>query len=149
MIPKRRVLFTTLILLVIFVILTNYYFMAILSRNESEVRKFTKLTIEEKILQNVPFIAQNYKSRRIISDNLTNTFIHNLKSITVFKNKSNLWKEARSWVSKTQLYNYASPHLGSVLFALKSARIIKADIDTRGTQLKLLLTLEVSWINLN
>lgn len=146
MIPKRRVFIITIILLIFFLVTTNYFFVSVLSRTESEVMKKPSglITIEQKIMQKVPLVSKNYKSKRITNDNTTDTFIRNLKIIKEIKNKERLWKEAKSWVSKTQLYNFTNPNLGSVLNALKTSKIIKADIDTRGTQLKLLLTLEVS-----
>lgn len=58
-------------------------------------------------------------------------------------NLHNLWQKANSWVSENQLLNISSHELGRVITAMKTAKIVKSDIDTRGTQLKLLLTLKV------
>lgn len=52
-----------------------------------------------------------------------------------------LWKESNSWILSNTITNISSPNLGRILKALSTARITSADIDTRGTQLKLLLTL--------
>ncbi|KAF7279690.1 hypothetical protein GWI33_006850 [Rhynchophorus ferrugineus] len=58
------------------------------------------------------------------------------------ENLNSIWQKANSWVSENQLLNISSSELGKVITAMKSVKIIKSDIDTRGTQLKLLLTLK-------
>ncbi|KAF5280407.1 hypothetical protein FQR65_LT03216 [Abscondita terminalis] len=79
---------------------------------------------------------------KVLNDSTIDYFLTNVKDFTSFINNEPVWEKARTWVSKTQLYDYMSPDLGNVLYALKTAKIIKADVDTRGTQLKLLLTLQ-------
>ncbi|KAF5283951.1 hypothetical protein FQA39_LY17192 [Lamprigera yunnana] len=74
------------------------------------------------------------------SDNISDVFFANIRNFN--SNREMLWEKARSWVTSTQLFDYTSSDLGNVLDALKTAKIVKADVDSRGTQLKLLLTLE-------
>lgn len=53
-----------------------------------------------------------------------------------------LWLTARKWVRARQIIPEKAPELGSILQALQTAKIIKSDVSRKGTQLKLLLTLE-------
>ncbi|XP_066249335.1 glycosaminoglycan xylosylkinase homolog [Euwallacea similis] len=80
----------------------------------------------------------------IQSLNKTEVFLSNLQDIAELwqLNYEKLWLEAQTWPSGNQLTNISSPNIGKVWLALKTAKILKADVDTRGTQLKLLLTLK-------
>lgn len=145
MIRRRNFLFCIATFLIIFIFTTNYL-LTILSSSEIEVRKI--LTIEEKIYLELKKFPTRYNLKSPIEDRAVEVFLENVKNLNAVSkftdtNLVNLWNEANSWVTKTQVLNFSSSSLGDVLSALKTAKIIKADVDTRGTQLKLLLTLQV------
>lgn len=114
----------------------------ILSKFQSEVIR-THLRIEDKIKKIQKHLPKIYYLRRDNTDLISNDFIQYLKSGGKVYNLDKLWNEVNSWVTKTQLYSI-HPKLGDVLFALQNAKIVKCDLDNRGSQLKFLLTLEVS-----
>lgn len=148
MIRRRIILLCVITFLIIFVFTTNYL-LTILPSSEIEVRKI--LTIEDKIYLILEKNPTRYDIKPSTDDKSVDIFLKNAKNVNVDSeftetNLIELWKEANAWVSKTQLVNFSSPSLGNVLYALKTAKIIKADVDTRGTQLKLLLTLQVGII---
>nr|XP_023011969.1 glycosaminoglycan xylosylkinase homolog [Leptinotarsa decemlineata] len=142
MIRQKRIFLLALGFLLLFLITTNYVWIA-LPNNENEVKKVQ--SIEEKIYSEMKKLPDIYKFKSIISDRGTDIFLKNIRDVESAldeKSLKELWREANSWVSKTQLVNASSPNLGKIQFALKHAKIIKADVDTRGTQLKILLTLQ-------
>ncbi|KAJ8935401.1 hypothetical protein NQ314_012820 [Rhamnusium bicolor] len=142
MIRRRNLLLIALLFFTLFILTTNYL-LIILPSSENEVRK--EITTEEKIYQELEKLPIQYKQRPLIEEKTTDIFLENIRKTDKkleSLNLEQLWREANSWVSKTQLLNLSSPSLGKVFFALKNAKIIKSDVDTRGTQLKLLLTLE-------
>lgn len=47
-----------------------------------------------------------------------------------------------TWVNPRQIYPEDHQNLSSILFAMSSSKILKADVLPKGTQLKLLLVLE-------
>lgn len=53
-----------------------------------------------------------------------------------------IWLIARKWVRARQIIPKEAPELSSILNALQNAKIIKSDVNRKGTQLKLLLTLD-------
>ncbi|KAK9736517.1 Golgi casein kinase, C-terminal, Fam20 [Popillia japonica] len=112
----------------------------ILSKFQSEVIR-THLRIEDKIKKIQKHLPKIYYLRRDNTDLISNDFIQYLKSGGKVYNLDKLWNEVNSWVTKTQLYSI-HPKLGDVLFALQNAKIVKCDLDNRGSQLKFLLTLE-------
>ncbi|XP_018331863.1 glycosaminoglycan xylosylkinase homolog [Agrilus planipennis] len=129
-------LFTLSFLLVLIVLIKK------LPSTESKV-KIKVNNIEELILEEAHQLSNYFKTKRSINETAIKIFINELNKIVISKNTTEpLWNIARSWVSKTQLYNMSSIYLGDVIYALKSNKILKADIDSRGTQLKLFLTLE-------
>lgn len=143
MIRRRNLVLLSLLFFALFILTTNYLLITLPS--ESEVRK--QLTIEEKIYFELNKLPVEYTIRTLTEDKTVDIFLNIIKSTNAnFRqlNLDSLWREANSWVSKTQLINLTSPNLGKLFIALKKAKIISADVDTRGTQLKLLLTLEVS-----
>lgn len=141
MIRRRNLVLLSLLFFVLFILTTNYLLITLPS--ESEVRK--QLTVEEKIYYELNKLPVEYITKTLIEDKTVDIFINVIqRNVTVRElNLDRLWTEANSWVSKTQLINLTSPNLGKLFVALKNAKIINADVDTRGTQLKLLLTLEV------
>ncbi|XP_042876767.1 glycosaminoglycan xylosylkinase-like isoform X2 [Penaeus japonicus] len=52
------------------------------------------------------------------------------------------WELARKWVKPTSLIPARAPGLGDVLTALSTAKITRADLSDRGSQLKIILELE-------
>lgn len=144
MIRKRNFLIITVIIFVTFLFTTNYL-LVLLNTTESEVRVWS---IEEQILLQLKNLPEHYHKNTRNIDNRTQLFIKNINLKNVAKipnsNLKNLWDDFGSKISKEQLYDLTDNNLGTVLYALQTAGIKKADIDTRGTQLKLLLTLEVN-----
>ncbi|XP_027203622.2 LOW QUALITY PROTEIN: glycosaminoglycan xylosylkinase [Dermatophagoides pteronyssinus] len=61
-----------------------------------------------------------------------------------FKNKElkKIWSLAKKWVRARQIIPEKAPELSLVIQALQHSKIIKSDVSRKGTQLKLLLTLE-------
>ncbi|KAJ8925971.1 hypothetical protein NQ315_009826 [Exocentrus adspersus] len=141
MLRRRSFIFLLLVFLVLFVITTNYLLITLHSKSEVK----SPLTVEEKIYFELNKLPGRYTSKSLVEDKTTEVFLQNLSTTNLRLEDldlEGLWAEANSWVSKTQLVNLSSPDLGKLFFALKHARITKADVDTRGTQLKLLFTLE-------
>ena len=55
-----------------------------------------------------------------------------------------VWSTAAKWVRARQITPLIAQELGSIIHALQSSKILKSDVSRKGTQLKLLLTLEGS-----
>lgn len=146
MIRKRKLLLLAAFTILSF-ILTIIYLMRLLSDSESSP-KITHELIHEKIRYHLANLPEFYKIKAITPDGVADNFIQHINSVQGNGKDSleELWNEVNSWVTKTQLTNFTSSKIGNVLQALKHAKIIFADVDTRGTQLKLLLTLEVSFL---
>lgn len=53
-----------------------------------------------------------------------------------------LWTITRKWIRARQTIPSRAPELGSVLYGMQTAKILKSDVSRKGTQLKLLITLE-------
>nr|CAI5824554.1 unnamed protein product [Callosobruchus analis] len=142
MLRKRNVLILSVTILVLFFLTTNYL-RSILPSNNSV--KYTSLSIEGKIQIEFKHLPRDYKIPSLLEHKSFSTFLNNIKSEKFelnSENLTNLWNEANSWVSKTQIFNMSSPNIGKVVYALKNAKILKADLDTRGTQLKFTFTLD-------
>lgn len=137
MIRKRKLLGFSITLIIIF-IFSTYYLLSRLTSTESEVR-----TVREQISFHLENLPEVYKTRKPYENDAIDKFISNINSIAT-EETTKLWQIANSWVSGTKLVELESPHLGGLLSALKTSKIINSDLDTRGTQLKFLLTLEVS-----
>lgn len=136
MIRKRKVIIISIALIIIFFISTNLLFS--LLTTEIEVR-----SIHDHIyfhLNNLPSI---YKHKEISNNDSFNIFLKYINSPIHETDVTKIWQIANSWVSKNRLVDHENSFIGSVLLAMQNTKIIKADLDTRGTQLKLLLTLEV------
>lgn len=142
MIRRRNLLFFIVIAGLLFLISTNYLLLNLQS-SDIEVRK--TLTIEEKIYLELHKLPENYKQKAVESLRVVDIFISNSKNFTALVNTEfdHLWKQTNSWVSKTRVVDFSNPDIGKILQAIKEAEITKADLDTRGTQLKFLLTLQV------
>ncbi|RZC39678.1 DUF1193 domain containing protein [Asbolus verrucosus] len=139
MLRKRKLLIISIVLIVTFMVTTNYLLtrLTTASEGDTEIK-----SIHEKIYKELENLSNKYEIRKPFEDEITDTFIKNINTFTVEGNIKNVWQIANSWVSKTMLVDFMSLHVGSLLLALKKSKIIKADLDGRGTQLKLLLTLE-------
>ena len=145
MFRKKTVIFLGLLVSSIF-FFTIYVLLTVLPGQENEIK--TVSSIEKAIYNELNKLPEVYHTSGANSDNTKfYTFFNNVKKTDNIRvNESNLtklWQEANSWTLNTQLVNISSPDLGKLIFAMKNAKIIKADIDSRGTQLKLLLTLKV------
>lgn len=142
MIRKRRLFLLTALIIFTF-ILTVFYLMRLLSDTEKAPKNSNDI-IHEQILYHLTNLPEFYKVRVTTKDSIIDSFINNIKAPRNARDSlEGLWKEVDAWVTKTQLTNFSSTKIGSVTHALKQAKITGADIDTRGTQLKLFLTLEV------
>lgn len=139
---KKKILVLFIAVCVLFILLTGFC-MSVLSKSELD-RKDNSLTFEDKIHYEYSRLSPDYRIKRLKTDNITEIFVRNLKNRKKkTANFEEIWETVRAGVSKTQLFSIGDPILGHALDALQNAKIIKADLDTRGTQLKLLLTLEV------
>lgn len=141
MIQKRKLLLLTVSIFLLFILLISS-FMRILITEEHERSTTVQLSPEEKILKLFDHLPDTYKVRRLKDDNITRVLLKNLKNKLKIRNIKQIWIDANAGVSKTQLYN--SSLLGLIRLGMKRLKIVFADLDSRGTQLKLLLTLEVS-----
>ncbi|KAK6641654.1 hypothetical protein RUM44_013369 [Polyplax serrata] len=90
----------------------------------------------KSVTQELMSLQRNHTEYKKIVEQVVN----NLKQTVDSSIK--LWKIAQKWVSGQQIVPEDAPLLGSVLNSLCSAKILKAENSKRGTQLKLLLTLE-------
>ncbi|XP_019771994.2 glycosaminoglycan xylosylkinase homolog [Dendroctonus ponderosae] len=104
----------------------------------------TNQDVEEAIYEELSRLPESY-SRDALQLNSAERFLSNIKRTGRWGLESvplqQLWAEANSWPSDSQLTNLSSALMGRILYSLGHARITKADLDTRGTQLKILLTL--------
>lgn len=144
MLRKRKFIFATLVVLCTFLFIVAYL-MNILTKKQTE-RLLTNSIVEEKIKEYLNKLPDKYKVKNKFIGNITDLHIENVhhapKNVDIL---IKLWHEVNSWVSKGVFVNTSTiSNLGSILGALKYTKIIYADLDTRGTQLKLLLTLEAS-----
>lgn len=122
---------------------TLNYLLTFLPSTESEVR--TNSQIENSIYEELKRLPDIYKVSPQVEARKADEFLKHVNDVVSLElqNLKALWDEANSWPSKDQITNTSSPSIGKVVYALKHARITMADIDTRGTQLKLLLNLMV------
>lgn len=67
---------------------------------------------------------------------------HLLEISSNISNTTYLWEVAAKWVTKDQVTPTYTPLLPSIYHSLETSKITSADITTKGTQLKVLLTLE-------
>ena len=79
--------------------------------------------------------------------NLENPFVKSLKddlqvNDSLALNLNQIWPIAKKWVRARQTIAIKAPELGTILNAMQTAKILKSDVSRKGTQLKLLLTLE-------
>lgn len=101
--------------------------------------------VEKAIYDKLSHLPEAYASGPL-NQNSAERFLSNIQTARWELSSGQLeklWEEANSWPSDRQLTNLSSPLMGGILYALQHARITKADVDTRGTQLKILLTLMV------
>lgn len=147
MIRKRRVIICAALTIIFAFVSVISLLMNSLINSQNEVH-FSNKAIEETIKYHLTILPEKYKLRNIVFDNITDSFIKNIytvpNSITSIKR---LWQEVNSWAKLHYFVNVTSPYLGTIINSLKYAKIKYADIDRRGTQLKLLLTLEVCYKN--
>ncbi|XP_050295864.1 glycosaminoglycan xylosylkinase homolog [Anthonomus grandis grandis] len=140
MFPKKPVKLVTCLVVALFFFILNYLLklLPVTDDGHKYENKIDMLIFEE--LKHLPKYHINEHE-----DTKAAMFLEAVKSaenVEISKlNLKELWDEANLWPSVNQLTNITSPSIGSIMYALKHARITKADLDTRGTQLKLLLTL--------
>ncbi|CAH1401373.1 unnamed protein product [Nezara viridula] len=75
----------------------------------------------------------------------TSNYEHNLRLLEITSSHSNityLWEVAAKWITKDQITPPYSPLLSAIFNVLENCKIIGADVTNKGTQLKVLLTLE-------
>lgn len=145
-IQRRKVHIILILFIIISFIVTIIRLMYLITETD-KLLNAPNNPIHEKIYHHFDNLPEFYKMRTTTKDPIVDSFIANInKHGSPTENFNELWKEVGAWVTKTQLTNFTSAKIGSVAEALKRAKIIYADVDTRGTQLKLLLTLEVSFV---
>lgn len=137
MLRRRTVLLLTLVLLIVFFVTTNYLLITLSIENEVD-----STSVEESIYQKLRELPDHYKILQSQYNNETPNSFENFKILTNVTNRPILWKIANSWTINTRLVDIKSKYVGDILLMLQQGKIIKADIDSRGTQLKLLLTLQ-------
>lgn len=141
---RPRSLLVLLIITILTFFVSTFYLLLNLQSTDIEVRNIQ--TIEDKIYLELKNLPEHYKSKSVLTVPVIDSFVNNIRN-TTFQHENtdlkHLWEEANSWVSKNQVVDFSNVQIGQVLTALRNAAIIKADLDTRGTQLKLLLTLQV------
>ncbi|CAG9764427.1 unnamed protein product [Ceutorhynchus assimilis] len=143
MIRKRNVIIVALIVVAVF-FFTIHYLLKYLPTLDNVVKTNSK--IENAIYEEFKILPKFYKEvQQHLGATKTDEFLENVKDVMNLAlqdvNVKEVWKEANSWPSSNQLTNISSPSIGKLMYALKHAWIIHADIDTRGTQLKLLINL--------
>lgn len=144
MIRRRRFLKITLLISLFFFI--TVWFVSNVSKSEKLPQISNTQEYEDEIYRELALLSAEYKTKSKIVSNFTKYFLNNMKSSADLANLNynNVWKNAKSWVSKMQLYEARNSDIREVCEAMKVGKIIKADLDSRGTQLKFLFTLEVS-----
>ncbi|XP_075227047.1 glycosaminoglycan xylosylkinase isoform X2 [Lycorma delicatula] len=113
---------------------------------EQSVEINTTLVATKKILATVKNIKyfykslSGYKSTRTQFKTILNDFT---KSIPISVSSESLWNTARKWVDRRGLLPLRGSHmLSNILDTLSTVKIFKADNISKGTQLKIMLTLE-------
>ncbi|XP_056634983.1 glycosaminoglycan xylosylkinase homolog [Diorhabda sublineata] len=138
MFRRRTILLLTLVLLIVFFITTNYLLITLSIENEIGSK-----SVEEFIYQKLEELPDHYK---LLPSQYNNEIPESFESFKISSNITNkidiIWKIANSWTNNTKLIDIKSKYVGDILLMLQRGKIIKADIDSRGTQLKLLLTLQ-------
>lgn len=127
-----------------------YYIMTKLSNIGDKVKKPSTLKHESKVNQleeliksNVRNLSIQYKITSTEANELLDEFINNLNDTKSIKDYRSVWNQIKNGIRENTLFSSNCNYLGTTLNALSTAKIIAADVDSRGTQLKLLLTLEV------
>ena len=115
-----------------------------LTNSESEITFTTTQTVWQQIEEIARHLPIEYKIKHIDNDNVSDSFIVNIKRKLNVTDPKKFWDEINGSITGEKLYEIYDHKLGTVLEALGHFRITKADLDRRGTQLKFLLTLEVS-----
>ncbi|KAI1287969.1 Glycosaminoglycan xylosylkinase [Halotydeus destructor] len=127
----------------------NYSSKARLALAENYMR-LIRLRVSEKLKQDAfaKLLSRELSTRETIKlanleHHLTegSNFIANMKYVPSVQRAKQIWLRANSWATMNQLI-LPDADIGSVVNALARSRIVKADLSKRGTQLKLLITLE-------
>ncbi|XP_060526532.1 glycosaminoglycan xylosylkinase homolog [Cylas formicarius] len=137
MFRRKTLLLGTAVIAILF-LLINYYLLSILTLTRTDIEHVP--TVEDFIWLEYQKLNSYYRARKS-SERIFLKFVKHLSYLD-HEALPNLWAEVSSWISDKQLFDALNPKLGTVINELKHAPIVKADLDNRGTQLKLLLTLE-------
>ncbi|XP_071445020.1 glycosaminoglycan xylosylkinase [Hetaerina americana] len=166
MIFRRKYTMTSLIAFMIFFLTANVYFVQILfdekrfqpeeissSEEKTTPKSSAKISIpppkqiklatiyaDRKIKEKLSNLSYTYYKRNENSYPILKQLIDDLNETVPFS--SILLSIADEWATHKQLVPTPAPALGSLLRSLCTSRIVKAEISGKGTQLKLLLTLE-------
>ncbi|KAL1501954.1 hypothetical protein ABEB36_007177 [Hypothenemus hampei] len=136
---RKSILIVALLVITLFFFTLQY--LQLLLPTPKNTIKF-RSEIEDLIYQELQELDDKYNvPQRLVKVEEFLGNINNFTGFTKIELLSELWKEANFWPSAQFLTNISSTNIGTILNALKRTRIIKADLDNRGTQLKLLLTL--------
>lgn len=106
-------------------------------------------TLQQTFLMKLQIKVQNIIKRKseVLSEIEKDQQFKSLKeqlsvNESLAKDYQRAWTVAKRWVRARSSIPVSAPELGSILRAMQSAPILKSDVSRRGTQLKLLLTLE-------
>ncbi|XP_046390671.1 glycosaminoglycan xylosylkinase [Ischnura elegans] len=160
---RRKYTITSLIVFMIFFLSANLYFVQILFNDKRidsdestkpEVKKtsiaqpavatshikFATIYATKKIKEKLNFLSSKYYKRNKISYSVLKHLFDDLNETLPLS--SGLFSIADKWATPEKLVPTPAPALGSLLRSLCTSRIVKAEISGKGTQLKLMLTLE-------
>lgn len=106
-------------------------------------------TLQQTFLMKLQIKVQNIIKRKsevvfeIEKDNQFKSLKEQLSvNESLAKDYKRAWTVAKKWVRARSSIPVNAPELGSILSAMQSAPILKSDVSRKGTQLKLMLTLE-------
>lgn len=140
MLKKRKLLILCVIVGIIFVMTTNYLLKILVKESESE-REVINNDVNRAIYEELHNLSPRYRRKQVYKNVNVETIINNKNLITNFEN---LWEISNTQLSQRQKGQFENAYLAEILWGLKHGKIIKADLYPKGTQLKLLLNLQVS-----
>lgn len=154
MLKKKIVYISSLIFIILFIAvlliinsqLTKVDKSEVKARIESVKNLKTNVDIENEIRLEYLALKEKQKTSKFYDDKVISNFIKNVNSFEKSKNDDieSLWRRANDWISNNKFYDIYDKNLGNVIYNLKNSKITYAHVYSRGTQLKLLLSLEVS-----
>ncbi|CAG9861809.1 unnamed protein product [Phyllotreta striolata] len=137
MFRRKTILIIGVIFSIGFLLSTNYLNFELPKGSDRKI-------VDEIIYEELNKLPKFYKLSPKNANVEVEGFFKNLSTSAKYpyKNLRHLWQTANSWTNKDRLVDIRSPYLNDVVTSMKYAKITGADLDHRGTQLKLILTLE-------